>query len=305
MRSSGPIPGQPRFGVDRAIHLRGDEVKPSDMRSGDKYSIAKFGRSQTVGVDVDEQLSAALTALGERAHLHHLPGRSDRDIAICAVVRSGDDLSLKERTDLAQAGHRCAGGEHGSASVDDDPHLAVARGDGWLIHKSKQPAVVPARLRRRVFGRCHDVGDDVERQAPVRAERDRDLVLGLEQVGQEQIPELVERQARIAAGVAEAVVVADQAMRPGGAAVEADGREHSRGQSCLPVSDVAHHDDVVGVGRVDGDRLFGLVEVPLASVNVVRDACCARRADRSGSEHPDDHQGAECMQPAHGVLLPT
>ncbi len=127
MRAAGPVPGQARLGVDGAIRLRRNEVESADVSRGDEDAVAEPGRSEAVRVDVDEELAAALPALGQRADLHHLAGGADRDVAVGAVVGSWDDLARDERTDLAEPGDRRAGGEHRPAGVEDDPHLALGR----------------------------------------------------------------------------------------------------------------------------------------------------------------------------------
>src|SRR5947207_380794 len=100
------------------------------------------------------------------------------------------------------------------------PGSASTERSGCGGMKSNQPTVVTARLGGSAAGRCDDVADEPEVQAAIRAQRDGYGVLDLEQVGQEQVAELVEGEARVAAGVTEVVVVADQLRGPGPAAVE-------------------------------------------------------------------------------------
>src|SRR5438128_11275070 len=114
------------------------------MGFGDEHAIPEIRRPEPVRVDADEEPSATLAALRERAHLHHLACRSDRDIAIRAVVGSRDDLTLKERTNLAEAGDGGTGREHGPTGVEHHPDLTLGRGDGRLVDEPKQPAIVAA-----------------------------------------------------------------------------------------------------------------------------------------------------------------
>ena len=274
MRAAGAVPRQAGLRVDGTIGLRADEVKPSNVGVGHGDPGRKVGGAHPVRVDVDEQLAAALAALSQRAHLHNLPGRPDRYVAVRAVVGVGNDLAREEWAHLPDAANRRAGREQRPTRVKDHPHLAMGGGDGRLVDKAEQPTVVTTRLGRGAAGRRDDVTDEVEGQAAIRAQRDGHRVLDLEQVGHEQIAISVEGQARVAAGVAEVVVIADQLRGPGLAAVEADALEHARRQSGFPVADVGHEDDVLGVRGVDCDCLLGLVEVPLADVDVGR-----RRAD--------------------------
>src|SRR5438445_13742089 len=88
---------------------------------------------------------------------------------------------------------------------------------------------------------------------------------------------MVERQRWIAACQAEVVeAAADQRGLPGRTTVEADALEHP-GQREVNVAD---HHDVLGVGRVDGDRLFRLVLRTLADVHVSRRGAGPGRAAR-------------------------
>jgi hypothetical protein len=115
---------------------------------------------------------------------------------------------------------------------------------------------------------ARDVRDQVEVETPVRRQRDGQRVLDIEEVGQEEVAVAVEREARVAARVAEVVVVADQLCRPRVAAVEADALEHAGNREV----DVRDLDDVLRIRRVDGDRLLRLVRVALADVDVGRSA---------------------------------
>jgi hypothetical protein len=145
----------------------------------------------------------------------------------------------------------------------------VRRRDGGLVDESEQPAVIPARLLGGQVG-LGDVGDHAEADAAVGAERDRHLVLYLVQVGHEQVPVFVEGQARVAASITERVTATERDQFPGPrlAAVEADTFKHPGREPGLCVAHVGHRHDVVRVGRVDGDRLFGLVQVSLADIDV-------------------------------------
>src|SRR5438552_18813430 len=97
------------------------------MGFGDEHAIPEIRWPEPVRVDADEEPSATLAALRERAHLHHLACRSDRDIAVRAVVGSRDDLTLIERTNLADAGDGGYGREHAHSGVVHQPHLTVGR----------------------------------------------------------------------------------------------------------------------------------------------------------------------------------
>ena len=287
MRAAGPVPGEPRLGVDGAVGLRRDEVEAADVRGRGENSVAEAERAEPVRVDAREELAAALAALGERADLHHLAARADRDVAVGAVVRARDDLAGEEGADLPEPGDGRAGREHRPAGVDDHPHLSLRRRDRRLVDEAEEAAV--------------DVRDHVEAEAAVDAERDRDGVLGLVEVGQEEVAVLVEREARVAARVAEVVVDADQPLRPRRAPVEADRGEHARRQPDLLVADVRHDDDVVRVRRIDGDRLLRLLARPLADVDVRRraddgpggpDAARPRREQRCRSDKRGDEKRA-------------
>src|SRR5207244_7906083 len=96
------------------------------------------------------------------------------------------------------------------------------RRDGGLVHEAEQPAVIPARLLGRQAG-LGDVGDHVEAEPAVGAQRDGHLILYLVEVGHEQVPVAVEGQARVAASIAERVTAAQgyQLPGPGLATVEA------------------------------------------------------------------------------------
>src|SRR5262249_8418291 len=142
------------------------------------------------------------------------------------------------------------------------------RGDRRLVDEAEEAAVVATRLRRGPLRRRDDVGDEIEGEAAIRAERDRDLVLDLVEVGHEQVAVLVEGKAGVAPPVANVVVIADYAGLPRRAAVEADGQKHPGGQSGFAMTDVREDDDVPRVGRIDGDRLFGFIQVAPANIDV-------------------------------------
>jgi hypothetical protein len=49
-------------------------------------------------------------------------------------------------------------------------------------------------------------------------------------------------------------------------------QDRAGGQPCLLMADVGEQDDVVRVRRVEGDRFFRLVQMPLADIDVLRRA---------------------------------
>src|SRR5262249_10307237 len=118
VRAARAVPGEPRLRVDRATRLRRDEVESPDVSFVDEDSAPEAGGTEAVGIDVDEELAATLAGLGQRADLHDLPARTDRDVAVGAVVRAGRDLVRRERADLSQAVDLCAECAHGAADVD-------------------------------------------------------------------------------------------------------------------------------------------------------------------------------------------
>src|SRR5207245_10585185 len=63
VRSAGPVPRQPRLGVDRAIRLGRDEVEAADVRVGDEDAIAEAGRRETGRIEAHEELAATMRAL--------------------------------------------------------------------------------------------------------------------------------------------------------------------------------------------------------------------------------------------------
>jgi len=131
----------------------------------------------------------------------------------------------------------------------------------------------------------------------------------LVEVGEEEISILIEGKAGIAAGIAQIVVIADEAPGPGPAAVEAHTLEHPSRQSCFPVPDVADDDDVVRVCRVDGDRFFGLIQVSLADVdvhgNVDGGGSCTRRTAQQRREDSGHSEGAQGEKSALHVVPPS
>ncbi len=297
MRAAGPVPGQAHLGVDRAIRLRGDEVEPADVGLSDEDAAPESGRAEPVRIYVHEDLAPALPGLSQAAGLHHLAGRADRNVAVGTVVGPGHHLDRDEGADLTESGDRGAGGGHRAARVEHHPDLVVRRRDGGLVDETEQPAVIPARLLARQAG-LGDVGDHMEGEPAVGAERDRDLILHLVQVRHEQVPVAVEGQARVAASIAERVTGAqgDQLPGPRLAAVEADALEHPGRQPGLGMAHVGHRHDVAGVDRVDGDRLFGLVQMPLADIDVDRrrgrglQPGPGRSQPGRGARHPDGCQ---------------
>ena len=299
VRAAGPVPGQARLRVHGAVRLRRDEVESPDMSFSDEDPVAESGGAESIRVDVDEDLAAALAALGQRADLHDLARGADRDVAVGAVVASGDDFSREEGSHAAQPGDRGARSEHRPARVEDDPDLAVGRRDSRLIDETEQSPVVAGRLLAgRLRGRV-DVRDDGEGQTAVGAERDGNRVLDLKEVGHEQIPKLVEGEARVAARVAQGVVVAHDSLRPGRTSVEADRQEHPRGQSGFAVADVGENDDVVRIRRIDRDGFFGFVKSTLTRVHVDRRRSRARLAVGQHDEGRDQTNPSGEKQSAH------
>ena len=171
---------------------------------------------------------------------------------------------------MTQAADRSTSSEHRTCGVEHDPDLALGGGNGRLVNIAEQTPIVAGRLLPGRLWRRRNIRNDTERQAPVRAERYRHHILDLVQVGHKEIAVLIERETGITAGVAQVVVVADDARRPRRAAVKAHSLEHSSSQSCFTVSYICHNHDVVAVGGIDRDRLFGLVEVSLAHIHVLR-----------------------------------
>ena len=139
----------------------------------------------------------------------------------------------------------------------------MAGNDGRLISETEQTAAFVASLR---FGtrRFNDIGDDVETESAIGTERNRHIIAHVEQIAKKQIAVFVERQAGVAACGAQVVVIADDASAPGGTAVETHGGEHARRWD----DNIGDDDDIVRVGGIDGDRLFGFVVGKLAYVNV-------------------------------------
>src|SRR5512143_4100264 len=111
------------------------------MRLGDKNAVAKPRRTETVRVDVDKQLATPLSRLGQRTNLHDLPGRPDGDIAVCAVVRSRDDLAGKECAHMSKTGHGRTRGKHRTTRVKDNPDLALRGSNRRLVDIAEQPSV--------------------------------------------------------------------------------------------------------------------------------------------------------------------
>src|SRR5262249_4380156 len=70
VRAAGPVPGEVRLGVDRAVRLGGDVVEPAHPATGGFDSGAEAGRSEAVGVDrgVDVRLGLAACPILVRHH---------------------------------------------------------------------------------------------------------------------------------------------------------------------------------------------------------------------------------------------
>src|SRR5262249_11744490 len=202
-----------RPGAAPASRLRRDEVEPPDVSFVDEDSAPEAGGTEAVGIDVDEELAATLAGLGQRADLHDLPARTDRDVAVGAVVRAGHDLVRRERADLSQAVDLCAECAHGAADVDDDPHFALAGSDRRLVDEAEETLRLLASALVSLRDAA-DVRDHVEREPAVGGQGDRQRFLDIEEIGKEEVSVLVERKARVTARIAEVVVVADQLRRP-------------------------------------------------------------------------------------------
>ena len=194
---------------------------------------------------------------------------------------------------MAEAGYGGARCAHRPTTVDDDPDRSFARDDCLLVD---EPVLAVSRrtLRSRRLRRLRDVRDHVEGQASVRAERDRNDVLEVVEVGKEEVAVLVESQTRVAARVAEAVGAAadgvtgrDDSLRPGLSAVERDSLEET-GEA---LAYVRHDDDVLRIRRIHGDSLFRLVPDALADVDIRRNRP-ASGWDRDERERDEDRQDA-------------
>src|SRR5437588_7473760 len=183
--------------------------------------------TETVRIDIHVDPAATLAAFCQRADLHHLALGADGDVAVGAIVRAGDDFGRNEAAHLAQPGHRRTSGYDGTASVKHDPNLTLSRHDRGLIHEAEQTAALVAGLRPGTRGFC-DIGNDVETQPAIGAQRDRHSVAHVEKVSEEKVAEFVEGQARITTRGSQVVVGSDDSRGPAGAAVEANGRKHTR-----------------------------------------------------------------------------
>src|SRR5262249_34747701 len=132
------IPGKPRLRVDRATRLRRDEVESPDVRVVDEDTAPEAGPGGPLGRPGHEELAAPPAGLGHAADLHDLAARTDRHVAVRAVVRAGHDLVRREGTDLSQTGDLRAERAHRAADVDDDPHLALAGRDRRLVDEAEE-----------------------------------------------------------------------------------------------------------------------------------------------------------------------
>src|SRR5207253_39604 len=94
-----------------------------------------------------------------------------------------------------------------------DRHLTLGRGDRWLIDEAEQSLLFAAVAV--ALPDAADVRDEVEGESSIGRQGNRQRVLHIEEVRQEEVPVVVEGQAGIAAGVAEVVVVPDQLRGPG------------------------------------------------------------------------------------------
>ena len=246
-------------------------MKASDMRVDHGDRIAESLRPDPVRIDVHAECAPTLTGLGERAHVHDLSLRTDRHVAVGAIVRAGHDFSSDEGTDLPQPGDWGSRSNDRASGVEDQPGLIGSGRNGGLVDESEQPAVVavgPIALRR-----TGDVGDHVERHAFVGAQGHRhdvrDRSADQVQISHEEVPMLVERETCVAAGTVQRVIGAgpdDSVNRPGGPSVETYGLEQSRGSR----RDIRFDHDVARIRGVDRHRLLGLVSRALADINVHR-----------------------------------
>ena len=260
------------------------------MRLGHGNTLAKAGRPQPIGVHVNEELAAALPVLGERADLHDLTLRANRDISICAVVRAGDDLGSDEAADLPEPRYGRSGSHDRTSAIENQPDLALAGRNRRLVDESKQAASLPTR-REALLRWLRDACDDAKVEAAVGAEGNGDLDLDVEEVGHEEVAVIIERQAGVATCVSQVVVVPDQLRGPGLAAIEA----HALEQPGRRLIHVRNDHDVLRIGRVDRHCLLGLVGKPLADIDVgwvFRDElqlpAGPSGASRSGNKRGDD-----------------
>src|SRR6266699_2638509 len=176
VRATGTVPCQARLGVNGAVRLGGYEVETSNVSVDDEDAvIAESSWIETIGIDIHIDLAATLAAFCQRADLHHLAVGADGNVAVGAIVRAAADFGRNETAHLPQAGHRRTSGYNGTASVKHDPNLTLSRRDRGLIHEAEQTAALAAGLRLGTRGLC-DIGNDVETQPAIGAERDRHSV---------------------------------------------------------------------------------------------------------------------------------
>lgn len=102
----------------------------------------------------------------------------------------------------------------------------------------------------------------------VSAQGELDVVQLAVQVGEEEVAELVEGHAPIAAGEAQVIAIGNHAGRSGRASVHAHALKERTDLEAAVVGE-DHH--VGWVGRIDGDRGLGLVVRQPADVNVGAD----------------------------------
>ncbi len=203
---------------------------------------------------------------------HDLAVRADRDVPEVAARRGGGELRGPERIHRAEPAHQSARGHdppRGAVAVELGPRQPDAGGaragtwagrDGGLIH------------RRTGGGALVERGEMLEGGAAVPAHEQLDgedvRVRIVAEVAVVTIAEAIEGDARIAAGQREAVrAVGEQSRGPARSAVGAEGLEDARSSGEVVRAD----DQVLRVGRVDGNGGLGLVFGFAAHVHVERD----------------------------------
>src|SRR5207253_9145666 len=154
------------------------------------------------------QLAATLAALGEGTDVHNPAARADSDVAVGAVVGAGNNLRGGERSHLSQPGYLGAKRAHRTANVDDRPDLPFRSGNRGLVNEPEQSLFV--RALAVAFRDSGNVRNHLEGEAAVSRQGNRQRVFHVEQVREEEVSVVVKRQARVATGVAEVVIVPDQ-----------------------------------------------------------------------------------------------
>ncbi|HEX6478316.1 MAG TPA: hypothetical protein VF043_05690 [Ktedonobacteraceae bacterium] len=262
-----PVPGEPGLRIDRTVGLRRYEVEPADVCVSHVHPRIKACWPQPIGIDVHEDLATALPALSERAGLHDLTCWTDGDIAVGTVVGARDDFRGDEAANLPESRYGCSRSHDRTSAVEYDPDLALCGCDRGLVDESEQAPSLSARRQALALLRgLRDIRDRLEVEAAIGAESDGDHIPHVEEIGEEEVAVVVERQAWITTGGTQIIVIPDQGRRPGRATVEAHALEQP---GCRKVH-VRDDDDILPVGRIDSDCFLGLVGMPLADVDVLR-----------------------------------